>query len=250
MLIDAKMNPRKLQLWTRGIDTECFTPIRRSGALRDRWRVDHRRPAVLYVGRLSHEKGLDMLPAFQASLHRRGIEHRLILVGEGPMRAELQARCPDAIFTGALPHEQVAACMASSDVFIFPSETDAAGNVVLEAQASGLPVVVSMAGGPREEHRAGHDRDRAFSQRRGWLCSSDRAGRARSAEAARNGRGGAGARAHVDVGTGAPAPVSRVPRGRLGVGPRGADGVTLFQRGGSQCARLRRDRAGVKRSSG
>jgi len=150
MLIAAKMNPRKLRLWTRGIDTTLFAPLKRAPALRERWGVDARRPAILYVGRLSHEKGLGMLPAFQSALHRRGIEHRLILVGEGPMREELQARCPDAMFAGALRHDDVAACMASADMFIFPSETDAAGNVVLEAQASGLPVVVADAGGPRE----------------------------------------------------------------------------------------------------
>ena len=150
ILIAAKMDPRKLRLWTRGIDTTLFTPVKRTPALRERWHVDARRPAILYVGRLSHEKGLGVLPAFQSALHRRGIEHRLILVGEGPMRDELHARCPDAIFTGALSRDEVAACMASADVFIFPSETDAAGNVVLEAQASGLPVVVSDAGGPRE----------------------------------------------------------------------------------------------------
>ena len=69
------------------------------------------------------------------------------------MRRELAERCPDAVFTGPLGREDVANVFASADVFVFPSQTDTAGNVVLEAQASGLPVVVSDAGGPKENMR-------------------------------------------------------------------------------------------------
>jgi glycosyltransferase involved in cell wall biosynthesis len=66
------------------------------------------------------------------------------------MLGELQRQMPDALFTGSLPRHEVAAVFASADAFVFPSRTDTAGNVVLEAQASGLPVVVTGAGGPRE----------------------------------------------------------------------------------------------------
>jgi glycosyltransferase involved in cell wall biosynthesis len=125
-------------------------PPRRSVALRERWLVCEQRPAVIYVGRLSREKGLDLLPAFQSGLHRRGIQHRLVLVSDGPMRRELEQRCPDAVFTGTLGHDEVAIALASADLFIIPSDTDSAGNVVLEAQASGLPVLVSEHGGPSE----------------------------------------------------------------------------------------------------
>jgi glycosyltransferase involved in cell wall biosynthesis len=71
------------------------------------------------------------------------------------MRAELAAACSNAVFTGTLDPDGVAAAMASADVFLFPSETDTAGNVVLEAQASGLPVIVSSIGGPAENIRPG-----------------------------------------------------------------------------------------------
>jgi glycosyltransferase involved in cell wall biosynthesis len=74
----------------------------------------------------------------------------------------LRDRCPDAIFTGTLTPEAVAVAMASSDVFVFPSRTDTAGNVVLEAQACGLPVLVSEAGGPRENILPGQT---------GFICS-------------------------------------------------------------------------------
>ncbi|MGE3520951.1 MAG: glycosyltransferase, partial [Vicinamibacterales bacterium] len=84
-------------------------------------------------------------------------------VGDGPMRAELESSFPDAIFTGTLPPDGVAVTMASADLFAFPSRTDTAGNVVLEAQASGLPVLVSDEGGPKEYIRPGES---------GFVCAS------------------------------------------------------------------------------
>lgn len=145
----------RLRVWGRGVDTEWFTPRRRSERLRGEWRVGSDRPAVLYVGRLSKEKGLALLPELQAALRTRSIDHRLIITGEGPMRAELGRKCPDAVFTGPLGRDDVATVFASADLFVFPSETDTAGNVVLEAQASGLPVIVSNAGGPQENMSPG-----------------------------------------------------------------------------------------------
>lgn len=150
LLIDGRIAPSRIELWTRGVDTAQFAPARRSALLRARWRVCDRRPAVIYVGRLSREKGLELLPAIASALHRRGLEHRFVLVGDGPIRRDLQAQLPDAVFTGTLSHGDVAVALASADVFVFPSDTDSAGNVVLEAQACGVPAIVSTAGGPRE----------------------------------------------------------------------------------------------------
>src|SRR5262249_18907229 len=73
-----------------------------------------------------------------------------VVAGDGPLRQWLTAQCPEAIFTGSLGREHVADVFASADLFVFPSRTDTAGNVVLEAQSAGLPVIVSDAGGPRE----------------------------------------------------------------------------------------------------
>lgn len=155
LMIAAGTRAERLRLWSRGVDTDWFTPSRRSERLRADWRVGDHQPALLYVGRLSKEKGLALLPPVQAALRRRGVNHRWIITGEGPMRRELERSGFDAVFTGALGRADVANTFASADVFVFPSETDTAGNVVLEAQASGLPVIVSDAGGPRENLRPG-----------------------------------------------------------------------------------------------
>lgn len=144
----------RLVIWPRGVDTALFTPSRRSARLRDEWRVSDERPALIYVGRLSPEKDVLRLPVLSAALHARGLAHRLVLVGDGPARGDLAAACPDAVFTGTLGREAVADAFASADIFVFPSATDTAGNVVLEAQAAGLPVVVSTHGGPRENMAA------------------------------------------------------------------------------------------------
>ncbi|ODS52647.1 MAG: hypothetical protein ABS36_16500 [Acidobacteria bacterium SCN 69-37] len=144
-----------LRLWPRGVNGERFSPARRSDSWRRTWRVDDRRPAILYAGRLSAEKGLRVIGDVQRLLHRHAVDHRMIFVGDGPLDLELRRLVPGAVFTGALPHDQVAIAMASADLFLFPSATDTFGNVVLEAQASGLPVVVSDRGGPCQQMRPG-----------------------------------------------------------------------------------------------
>jgi glycosyltransferase involved in cell wall biosynthesis len=150
MLVGSGINGNRVEVWPRGVDTELFTPERRSEALREQWRVSDQRPALLYVGRLSREKALMALPALSDALRHAGVDHRLIFAGGGPLRRELANACPDAQFLGFLGREAVASAFASADLLVFPSETDTAGNVVLEAQAAGLPVVVSARGGPRE----------------------------------------------------------------------------------------------------
>ena len=141
----------RFRIWSRGVDAGTFSPERVSPALRRAWHVDDRRPAILYAGRLSREKGLDIIAPLHTQLDRQGIAHQFIFAGDGPIRAELDAMCPDAIFLGKLPHDRVAVAMASSDVLLLPSATDTLGNVVLEAQAAGLPVVVSDVGGPKQQ---------------------------------------------------------------------------------------------------
>jgi glycosyltransferase involved in cell wall biosynthesis len=138
LLEAAKENAKKIEVWASGVDTGLFTPRKRSRALRETWRVCDHRPAVLYVGRVSREKGLALLAPLRDRLHAIGVEHRFVIVGQGPMTGELQRQMPDAIFTGVLSRVAVAEAFASADAFVFPSRTDTAGNVVLEAQASGL----------------------------------------------------------------------------------------------------------------
>lgn len=144
-----------LGIWGRGVDTTVFSPGRRSASLRAEWRVRDDRPVVLYAGRVSREKDVERLPALHDQLVRLGIEHRLVIAGDGPLRASIAAACPGAVCPGMLGRDRLAEAYASADVFVFPSRTDTAGNVVLEAQASGLPAVVSDSGGPREQMRPG-----------------------------------------------------------------------------------------------
>ena len=161
--LEPDMDELKIEVWPPGVDTALFTPERRSWRLRDAWHVSEKRPAILYVGRISREKGLAVLPDLHRRLHARGLEHRLILTGAGPMAAELRTQLPDALFTGVQSRRELAEIFASADLFLFPSGTDTAGNVVLEAQASGLPVVVSAEGPARENMLAG---------RTGVVCES------------------------------------------------------------------------------
>ncbi|HEX6039889.1 glycosyltransferase family 1 protein [Longimicrobium sp.] len=136
------------ELWSRGIDLARFSPEHRSAELRAQAGADESTPILLMVSRLVKEKDMADLVEMERVLRSRGNTHRLVLVGDGPMRGELQAALPDAYFAGHQSGEALARWYASGDVFVFPSTTETFGNVVLEAQASGLPAVVVDRGGP------------------------------------------------------------------------------------------------------
>lgn len=141
----------KLTVVGRGIDTERFSPDHRDIALRTEW-GGARHDWLLYVGRLSREKNLDcLIEAFRAVSARRA-DLGLVIVGDGPCRAELEeaARGMPVVFTGMRKGPELSRIYASCDLFVFPSETDTLGVVLLEAQASGLPVLVSSEGGPKD----------------------------------------------------------------------------------------------------
>jgi glycosyltransferase involved in cell wall biosynthesis len=138
-----------VELWERGIDTARFSPRFRDPALRQRIGAD-RGPIVLYVGRLVREKDLADLADAATLLRERHQPARFVLVGDGPMRAELERRLPDAHFAGHQAGADLARWYASADFFLFPSTTETFGNVVLEAFASGLPTVGAAAGGVQD----------------------------------------------------------------------------------------------------
>ncbi len=151
--IERGVPPSKLRILPRGLDTELFHVRRRDPAF---WkRRGARAPVALYVGRISLEKDLDLLPAVAAELARRKCGVSWAFVGDGPYRAELERLMPKAVFTGVLTGAELGAAYASADIFVFPSTTDTYGNVVVEACAAGLPVVVSDVGGPKELVKSG-----------------------------------------------------------------------------------------------
>ncbi|MGH7457739.1 MAG: glycosyltransferase family 4 protein [Longimicrobiaceae bacterium] len=136
----------RVRLWSRGIDPHGFSPDRSDETLRTRL-APGGEPILLYAGRLVREKDLSDLVEMERLLRRRGVRHRLVLVGDGPMRSELESELPDAHFAGHREGGELARWYASADVFVFPSTTETFGNVVLEAMASGLPAVVTDRGG-------------------------------------------------------------------------------------------------------
>jgi glycosyltransferase involved in cell wall biosynthesis len=125
----------------RGVDTERFSPTRRSTALRRQWQADDAAPVLLMVGRVAAEKNVELgLRAFELARQSRP-DVRLVVVGDGPGRSRLQSAHPEARFVGVQRGADLAAHYASADLFLFPSLSDTFGNVVMEALASGLPVV-------------------------------------------------------------------------------------------------------------
>ena len=150
-LIDHGCLPNRVRVVGRGVDTQLFHPDRRSESFR-REHLNAQRHALLYVGRLSREKNLPLLAeSFKRLAHIRR-DLCLWVVGDGPYRMEMEALLQGlpVRFLGVLQGEALATAYASADAFVFPSETDTLGNVVLEAQAAGLPVVVSGQGGPKD----------------------------------------------------------------------------------------------------
>ncbi len=133
----------RIDRWERGVDTDRFSPEK---ADRGAFPGDLR---VLYAGRLTREKGVDLLA--ESFLRARVVEPRLhlLLAGGGPEEGELRARLGEhATFLGWLKGDDLARAYASADLFLFCSRTDTYGQVVLEAGASGLPVVAVGEGGP------------------------------------------------------------------------------------------------------
>ena len=138
----AKDGYRNLQVVARGVDTALFHPGKRSEKLRLQWGlVAENDLAVIYVGRISAEKNLPLVLRSFKAMQAINRKLRLILVGDGPVRADLQRQNPEYIFAGMRTGEDLAAHYASGDIFLFPSMTETYGNVTVEAMASGLAVV-------------------------------------------------------------------------------------------------------------
>ncbi len=140
-----------LKIWSRGIDTDKFNPHQRDELLRKELGAGERK-IFLYVGRLAVEKDLDIL--LQSIKKINGIypgKAQFVLTGDGPYAGSLKNTAPEnVVFPGYLKGKELAAMYASCDAFVFPSSTETFGNVVLEAMASGLPVITVDSGGVKD----------------------------------------------------------------------------------------------------
>jgi glycosyltransferase involved in cell wall biosynthesis len=153
----------------RGVDTARFHPEHRDEALRDSWGAGPDTPVILSVGRVAPEKNLHVVIDAYRALARRVPQARCVIVGDGPGRAALEAANPDVIFAGTRRGDELAAFYASADLFVFPSLTETFGNVVLEAMASGIPVVAYAEAAAREFIRNGQNGIRVAPGNEGGL---------------------------------------------------------------------------------
>jgi phosphatidylinositol alpha 1,6-mannosyltransferase len=146
-LLRADRIGRDVRLWTRGVDLNRFNPDRRSQPWRRAMGFADDDVVVAFISRLVAEKNIGLVQEVLQLLEQRGVPHRQLFVGEGPERARLQAKLPNAVFTGFLDGDALSTAYASADVFFFPSVTETFGIVTLEAMASGLPAVCANATG-------------------------------------------------------------------------------------------------------
>jgi glycosyltransferase involved in cell wall biosynthesis len=126
---------------SRGVDGELFHPAKRSERLRESWGADAETPVVMLVSRLAPEKNLNVVIEAFEQMRKVHPLARLVMVGDGPARAELQEHNPHVIFAGMQTGEALAQHYASGDIFLYPSLTETYGNVTVEAMVSGLATV-------------------------------------------------------------------------------------------------------------
>jgi glycosyltransferase involved in cell wall biosynthesis len=144
-------------LVSRGVAIELFKPSRRSESLRASWGVQPDDPVVILVGRLAKEKNVGLVVSAFRAIQAKLPRAKLVFVGDGPLRRDLQEAVPTAHFAGIRKHEDLAAHYASGDLFLFPSMTETFGNVVPEAMASGLAVLSYANAAAQELIRSQHN---------------------------------------------------------------------------------------------
>ena len=146
-ILRAQRMNRDIALWARGVDREQFNPDRRDMEWRRSIGIADEEMVIAFLGRIVMEKGLDVFSDAIHAFRERGYSPRVLVIGEGPARPWFEEQLPQAIFTGQLTGAELAHALASADLFLNPSITEAFGNVTLEAMACGLPVVAAESTG-------------------------------------------------------------------------------------------------------
>ncbi|MEO6256330.1 MAG: glycosyltransferase family 1 protein [Sphingomicrobium sp.] len=144
-VLRAQRMNRDISIWTRGVDREQFRPDRRDLEWRRGLGIEDGALVICFLGRLVMEKGLDVFADAIDALAKRKVKYRVLVIGQGPARGWFEQRLPDAIFVGQQTGNDLARALATSDVLLNPSITEAFGNVTLEAMACALPVVAALA---------------------------------------------------------------------------------------------------------
>jgi glycosyltransferase involved in cell wall biosynthesis len=147
LILRAQRMNRDIMIWGRGIDRDQFNPERRDMGWRRSLGIADDEMLVAFLGRVVMEKGLDVFADAIHAFATFGLKHRALIIGEGPARPWFEQQLPDAIFTGQLTGTELARALASADLFLNPSITEAFGNVTLEAMACALPVIAAEATG-------------------------------------------------------------------------------------------------------
>ncbi|MFZ1743587.1 MAG: glycosyltransferase family 1 protein [Pontixanthobacter sp.] len=160
----APIHGDRIKIWGRGVDHSLFSPQRRSESWRQQMGYGPEDVIPLFFGRLVLEKGTERFGEIINRLCQLGITTPPLVVGEGPARAKLAQLLPQARFTGHLTGEELAVAIASADVLVNPSQSEAFGNVNLEAMASGLAIVAADC--PSSRNLIVHGQN-------GWLCDTE-----------------------------------------------------------------------------
>ena len=153
-----------LKVVSRGVDTKLFNISKRDTSLRSSWGATDDTKVLISVGRMAPEKNLDQVLKTYEALKVTGQAFKLVMVGDGPLKEQFQKRYPEIIFPGMLSQSNLATYYASSDLFIFPSQTETFGNVTLEALASGIPVLAFDCAAARDWVQTGVN---------GWLIAEN-----------------------------------------------------------------------------
>ena len=153
-----------LKVVSRGVDTKLFNISKRDTSLRSSWGATDDTKVLISVGRMAPEKNLDQVLKTYEALKVTGQAFKLVMVGDGPLKEQFQKRYPEIIFPGMLSQTNLATYYASSDLFIFPSQTETFGNVTLEALASGIPVLAFDCAAARDWVQTGIN---------GWLVAEN-----------------------------------------------------------------------------